>query len=181
MTKSIVLKLLTVAHKSLTGVGNWLHHNGVKLEIKTSDLRAKWTYKRAYMLGTVTEITTSIRLGEELPIKEVYIVCDGVDTYFVYDMSIHHVKQVSMNRVFNTREEASERLKALVEGWNSNIMTITEVQEEPVKEKKVKKGNGKRHIAHEKKQPVKEQKRGNGKSTKKTLTKKKVISKKGNK
>lgn len=183
MFKSSIINVRTFVQKTLWALGNYISRYSVNLEINTADLKAKWYYQKRYMIGTVSDITTAMRTGSELPVREVYVASEGLDTTFIYDPYCHSVKQVNTGRLFKTKEEALDRVRLLVENWNDNKVSIeikceadTKKEHKPVNKSK---NNAKKHAKHDKKVIVKDNK--NTKNVKKTLSKKKAIVKKGNK
>lgn len=159
----------------------------VKLATYAEDRNAKWFYTQAYVVGAESEISDAIRNSTELPVNPVAIVADGGGYYLVYDYKMHKVREMNKTRVYLSREEAEEAVKGFITTRNFARITVDEATEtatlcvgaEPVLKSDIKKGNGKRHIKHDKRQPKANFKKGNGKYNKKPQTKKKVVKKAG--
>lgn len=167
----------------LSAIGNWLYKLSVKIATYAEDKNSKWFYTQAFVLGAESEISDAIRNSTELPIKSVAIVADGGDYYLVYDYEMHKVRELKKTRVYLNKEDAYEAIKGFVTTRNFARITVDEAKESATVEFGVepvfKKGNGKRHIKHDKKQSKTQLKKGNGKYNKKPQTKKKVVKKAG--
>lgn len=179
----------------LSAIGNWLYKLSVKIATYAEDKNSKWFYTQAFVLGAESEISDAIRNSTELPIKPVAIVADGGVYYLVYDYEMHKVRELKKTRVYLNKEDAYEAIKGFVTTRNFARITVDEATEtatlstgvEPVFKSTTvttvytepKKGNGKRHIKHDKKQSKTKLKKGNGKYNKKPQTKKKVVKKAG--
>lgn len=164
-------------------LSGWLCKLSVKLATYAEDKNSKWFYVQAYVLGAESEISDAIRDGKELPVKPIAIVADGGTYYLAYDYELHKVRELKKTRVYNTKEEAYDAIKGFVTTRNTCSITIDEASETgtivTVGTEPVKKGNGKLHIKHDKKQAKTLIKKGNGKYNKKPQPKKKVVKKVG--
>lgn len=180
--------LLKIA--SVFGVlSGWFCKLSVKVATYAEDLNAKWFYTKAFIIGSESEISDAIRDNGKLPVKPVAVVAEGSDYYLVYDYSIHKVIELKKTRVYMTEADAFEAVKGFVSTRNSAVVVVDEAKEmesEPtytVTTKTTlsvpvsKKGNGKRHIKHDKKDNKKQLRKGNGDFKKKPAPKKKVVKK----
>ena len=177
-------------------LSGWLCKLSVKLATYAEDKNYKWFYVQAYVLGAESEISDAIRDGKELPVKPIAIVADGGAYYLAYDYELHKVREMKKTRVYKTKEEAYNAIKGFITTRNTCSITLDDTSEtgtiaftsEPVFKsttittvvtEPVKKGNGKRHIKHDKKQAKTLIKKGNGKYNKQPQPKKKVVKKVG--
>lgn len=181
--KRVWVNVMLKTSNALGAVAGGFCKLSVKLATYAEDKNAKWFYTQAFILGAESEISDAIRNSTALPIKDIAIVADGGDYYLVYDYSMHKVREMKKTRVYLSKEEAVDAVQGFVTTRNFARITIDEATEsatcelgaEPV----FKKGNGKRHIKHDKKQAKTQLKKGNGKYNKKPHTKKKVVKQAG--
>lgn len=185
--KRLWLNTLQFVSHIFGGVGSWMIKLHCKIATYAEDLNAKWFYTKAFVVGPESEISESLREGKELPVKPVAIVADGGTYYLVYDYEIHKVRDIKKTRVYLTEDEAVEAVKGFITTRNFARITVDEATEtatlelgtKQVLKSEVRKGNGKRHIKHDKQDTKAPFKKGNGKYNKKPHTKKKVVKKVG--
>ena len=194
--KTLWINILHLVARFLSAIGSWLVKCAAKLATYAEDKNSKWFYEQAYILGSETEISDSIREGKDLPIKQIAIVADGGEYYLAYDYEMHKVRELKKTRVYKTQSEAYESIKGFIKVRNTAKVTVDEASETATLEIKAepyyhattvttvttvpaKKGNGKRHIKHDYKQNKKQLKKGNGNYKKQPQTKKKVAHKAG--
>ena len=188
--KHLWVKVMLLLSKVCGWIGNTFIKLHIKAAIKAEDLNAKWSYLQAYVIGSEQEISDSIREGSNLPVRKVAVVDDGGEYYLIYDYTIHRVINVSHNRVYKTEAEAFEAVKGFITTRNFAKVTVDEATESATVGQNFnvvsevvqvvpapKKGNGKRHIEHNKKDNKKQLKKGNGNFKKQPKPKHKVVKK----
>lgn len=187
--KKLWIKLLNGVTHLFGSIGGWMIKTHIKLAIYSEDLNAKWFYTKAFIIGSESEISDAIRENGQLPVKPVAIVAEGSDYYLVYDYDLHKVHELKKTRVYMTEADAFEAVKGFVSTRNDAVVVVDEAKESgtvapytisPEIVQVVpspKKGNGKRHIKHDKKDNKKQLSKGTGNFKKKPTTKKKVVKK----